>query len=404
MKIGVIGARVAGSYASLLLSRLGHEVLLFDDSIDKEKPCGGGVTFKALRKISWLGAHPLPHTEIANIRFTTPEGYASAISLPHPIHLFSRVNLDSCLRQWAVESGVRFLPERALSFARDSRTWAIETPTGVFEVDYLIGADGANSGVRRSLIGNYDPSDLSLALGFHLPGLYDPETLRIAFQESGFHGYLWSFPHVDHSSVGIVRWLPGIKASDLRRRVEEFIAAHYPDAYAGKKFYAARIPCLSRKTLTCQRVCGKHWALLGDAAGFADSITAEGIYYALRSAELLAESFRREKPQTYEMEWRSDFGTELESAAAWRDRFYGSMILCHSFIRRALQSVRYSRMAQELVDELIAGSISYNTMFRNLVLRSPQLVAQVFCSKFRQIAHANNCGYPSPPRLGTGPS
>jgi flavin-dependent dehydrogenase len=391
MKIGVIGARVAGSYASLLLSRLGHEVLLFDDSIDKEKPCGGGITFKALRKMSWFNAQPLPHTEIANIRFTTPEGYSSVLSLPHPIRLFSRANLDSRLRQWAVESGVRFLPERALSFDHDSKAWAINTPSGVFEVDYLIGADGANSAVRRSQIGHYAPNDLSLALGFRLPGLYDPGTLRIAFQESGFHGYLWSFPHVDHSSVGIVRWLPGIKASDLRRRVEEFIAVHYPDADSGKKFYAARIPCLSRKTLSRQRVCGKQWALLGDAAGFADSITAEGIYYALRSAELLVESFRRGRPQTYEMEWRADFGTELESAAAWRDRFYGSMILCHSFIRRALQSVRYSRMAQELVDGLISGSISYNTMFRNLVLRSPQLVVQVFCNKFRQMANANNC-------------
>ena len=39
MKIGIIGARLAGSYAGLLLSRMGHEVLLFDDCVEKEKPC-----------------------------------------------------------------------------------------------------------------------------------------------------------------------------------------------------------------------------------------------------------------------------------------------------------------------------------------------------------------------------
>ena len=75
MKIGVIGARVAGSYAGLLLSRLGDEVLLFDDSIDGEKPCGGGVTFKALRKMAWFRERPLPHTEISTIRLTSPDGY-----------------------------------------------------------------------------------------------------------------------------------------------------------------------------------------------------------------------------------------------------------------------------------------------------------------------------------------
>ena len=60
-----------------------------------------------------------------------------------------------------------------------------------------------------------------------------------------------------------------------------------PCAGTEKSFYAACIPCLSRDVLMNQTVCGKGWALLGDAAGFADGITAEGIYYAFRSAELL---------------------------------------------------------------------------------------------------------------------
>lgn len=51
MKIGIVGARVAGSYAGLLFSRLGHETILFDDAVEKEKPCGGGITAKGLRKM-----------------------------------------------------------------------------------------------------------------------------------------------------------------------------------------------------------------------------------------------------------------------------------------------------------------------------------------------------------------
>jgi flavin-dependent dehydrogenase len=376
MRIGVIGARVAGCYASLLLSRMGHEVLFFDDSIEKDKPCGGGVTAKALRRMAWFREHPLPHTEIATIHLAAPDGYSSSLPLPHPIYVYSRLSLDSCMRQWAVASGARFLPERALRFVPDNKGWAIETAAGVFEVEYLIGADGATSSVRAALIGNYTSSDLSLALGFSVPGSHHSGTLRIAFQESGFQGYLWSFPRVDHSSVGIFRWLPDAQASDLRTRVEEFIAIHYPDVGSEKRFYAARIPCLSRQSLIRQRICGKNWALLGDAAGFTDPITAEGIYYALRSAELLAESFRNGDPRTYESAWRSDFKADLESAAAWRDRFYGGMILRQTFIRRALQCVRHSHKVQELLDDLICGSISYKALFRHLVLRCPQILIQ----------------------------
>jgi flavin-dependent dehydrogenase len=381
MKIGIVGARVAGSYAGLLLSRLGHEVFLFDDSVEREKPCGGGVTFKALRKMKWFHERPLPYTEIESIRLINKDGYTSNLPLPHPIHVFSRLNLDSSLRHWAMESGARFRPERALDVTHDGNGWSIETSAGTTGVDFLIGADGANSFVRTSLVGQYASGDLSLALGYVLPGLYDPGTLLISFQESGFLGYLWSFPRVDHSSVGIFRWLPGAHAADLRKRVEGFIAAHYPGVGSEKRFYAARIPTLSRKSLVQQRVCGNKWALLGDAAGFADAITAEGIYYALRSAELLAEAFSRGDPASYEMAWRMDFKACLESAAAWRDRFYGSMVLFQTFIRRSLQAVRYSGTVQGLLDDLIRGSLTYNSLFRNLVYRSPNILLQVFRNK-----------------------
>jgi flavin-dependent dehydrogenase len=390
MKIGIIGARVAGSYAALLLSRLGHEVLLFDDSIEKEKPCGGGVTFKALRRMHWFNEHPLPHTEISAIRLVAHDGYTSDLHLLHPIHVFSRLSIDSALRQWAIESGALFRPERALRIMADHKGWAIETVAGATEVDFLVGADGANSIVRSSLVGRYASGDLSLALGYNLPGLYDPGTLLISFQESGFQGYLWSFPRVDHSSVGIGRWLPGAHAADLRKRVEEFISAHYPDVGSEKRFYAARIPCLSRKTLINQRVCGSNWALLGDAAGFTDAITSEGIYYALRSAELLADSFRRGDASTFEKAWRLDFKADLESAAEWRDRFYGGMVLSRTFIRRSLQSVRYSPTVCGLLDNLICGDLTYKSLFRNLVFRSPSILLQVF--RNRAVYRCQNAG------------
>ena len=62
-------------------------------------------------------------------------------------------------------------------------------------------------------------------------------------------------------------------------------------------------------------MAGEDWALLGDAAGFADPVTGEGIYYALRSAELFAEAYAANDLASYEKRWRADFGRELRRDA-----------------------------------------------------------------------------------------
>ena len=79
--------------------------------------------------------------------------------------------------------------------------------------------------------------------------------------------------------------------------------------------YAARIPGLADKTWDKRRASGENWALLGDAAGFADPVTGEGIYYALRSAEIFAAAFLEDRPEEYEADWRKDFGAELRRYA-----------------------------------------------------------------------------------------
>jgi flavin-dependent dehydrogenase len=378
MKIGIIGARLAGSYSALILSQLQHQVLMFDPAPEREKPCGGGMTAKALLTMPWLRDQAVPHNVIRTVELNTLDGCRASVTLSQPIHVFSRSDLDAALRDAAIQAGTRFFPERAASISPGRNGWSITTSTGAcHEVEFLVGADGARSSVRAQVSGKLASGDLALALGYYLPGSHHPNKAVIVFQEAGFQGYLWSFPRVDHASIGIVHGLLGVRAADLHRRVREFISLRYPGISPRESsFFAACVPCLTRRTLLSQRTCGRDWALLGDAAGFVDAITSEGIYFALRSAEILADSLRSGDPQAYDPRWRRDFGSDLERAAAWHDEFYAPSLLIRPLTHRSVRMNRRSKTVQGITDRLISGHLTYKEMRLRLLLQSPRILAE----------------------------
>jgi flavin-dependent dehydrogenase len=106
--------------------------------------------------------------------------------------------------------------------------------------------------------------------------------------------------------------------------------------------------------------------LLGDAAGFADPVTGEGIYYALRSAELFAEAYLNELPQSYENRWREDFGAELRRAAQMRPRFYGNFWGA-PFTERMIEFARGHRGVKRVLGDLVAGEQGYVDLKKKLV-------------------------------------
>src|SRR4029450_2815464 len=130
--------------------------------------------------------------------------------------------------------------------------------------------------------------------------------------------------------------------------------------------YAARIPGLADKTWDKRRTCGDDWALLGDAAGFADPVTGEGIYYALRSAELFAESYLKGDLLAYESRWREDFGAEFRRPAQIPRRFYGNFWGA-PFTEQMIDFARGHRGVKRVLGDLIAGEQGYVDLKKKLV-------------------------------------
>jgi flavin-dependent dehydrogenase len=83
-------------------------------------------------------------------------------------------------------------------------------------------------------------------------------------------------------------------------------------------------------------------------------VTGEGIYYALRSAELFADAFLKGKPQEYETLWRKDFGGELKRASQMRRRFYGNFWGA-PFTERMIEFAKGHRGIRKVLGQLVAG-------------------------------------------------
>src|SRR5205085_4071431 len=331
----IVGAGPAGSFAAERLARKGVRVALFDGRpADEPKACGGGVTSKALK--AWPHLLEAVGRTVSEIELYSPAGKCLHLKLNEPFAIYSRTAFDSYLRDRAGESGAHIIKER-VSFrerASENGEWTLRGSNGAaWSAPMLVAADGANSPIAKRLAGALPPSEMEVAFGYRtpLPKTKDAPTV-VAFLP-GWAGYAWAFPRVDHISFGIATSQDAFDHHALDQLLWKFMIGYYRqredrkanlwrtrkaqdeerDAQIRRELeamaeaYAARIPGLAVKTWDTRRAAGQGWALLGDAAGFADPVTGEGIYYALRSAELFAESYLEGCPLDYERRWREDF-------------------------------------------------------------------------------------------------
>lgn len=386
----IVGAGPAGSFAAERLARGGARVALFDGRPENSpKACGGGVTSKALR--AWPHLLEAVGRTISELEMYSPGGKRLHLKLEEPFAIYSRTAFDSYLRDRAGEAGAHIFSERVTFRQRtaDHEDWVLRGRDGAeWAAPFLVAADGANSPVAKRLAGALPPSEMEVAFGYRapLPEVGAAPTV-VAFLP-GWAGYAWAFPRVDHVSFGIATSQDAFDHQALDELLWKFMVGYYGRRADGRTHfwhtrdgeacasirreleataerYAARIPGLAVKTWDTRRASGQGWALLGDAAGFADPVTGEGIYYALRSAELFAESYLEGRPLDYERRWREDFGGELRRAAEMRRRFYGNFWGA-PFTERMIELGRAHRGIRRVLSELVAGGQGYVDLKRKL--------------------------------------
>ncbi len=290
----IVGAGPAGAMLGYLLARRGvRTAILEKKALPRYKPCGGGLTGRAVRLIPFeIG--PAVEVEVRRAVMSVGDRVVLRVSRPDPIiRMVMRDRLDARLVREAVRAGAAVFDDTRVKGVRPvggPGRLRVETSRGSFDGRFLAGADGAIGPCGRwlglrvrsrrmlALEGEIRPPD-----GFTVPG-GDPLTARFDFGLVD-RGYGWIFPKADHLSVGVLT--AGPSGRGLRRGFFEYLERRGLMTPETRCLRVQGHP-IPHSPVRSARFANDWGLVLGDAAGITDPITGEGIYYALAEAHLAA--------------------------------------------------------------------------------------------------------------------
>jgi geranylgeranyl reductase family protein len=391
----VVGAGPAGSTAARALALGGARVRLLERArFPRNKPCGGGLTTRALRRFPHL-ATVLERVEahyISRLYLEGPAHRGVVLTSPTPaVVTIRRTDFDQALAQLAAESGAELVEGAMVStVSADEDGARVTTREGSeFRADYLVAADGVNGIVARRLRLNPGWDDATLALDVmeespneRLRAL-DPDTLWVSYGQGGAAGYGYIFPKSGHTNVGIgclrsslrggvalppdemqQRFVAGLRQRGLvegRASREDFTPCHLP--------LGGPIPTTARGRVL----------VAGDAGGFVNAYTGEGIFYAMVTGELAARAILEDAAlddprrgttaaRTYEGAWRREIGGELRDSVLIQKYLFRDP----ARIDRVVAGAGVHSAVGEAIIAYARGALSYREARRFLIRRFPR--------------------------------
>lgn len=365
----VVGAGPAGAIAAWTLARAGARVAIVDGSHPREKPCGGGVTGRALALARRaLDCADVPMIAIESARFEDSAGGSASVPLAgangtNPMIVASRSALDRALLGAACHAGAHLVADRASDVQVGSAGVSIVTRRATIHADRVIGADGANSLVRRRVAGAFRRNQLSIGTGFYARGGQSREiVIRLVPDPPG---YIWSFPRPDHLAIGICAQADEAESGRLRQICAGWIRSSGIAAGARLDAYSWPIPSLRARDFDHERPAADRWLLAGDAAGLVDPITREGIYFALLSGLWAAELLRaddRRATACYAARVQDEIYPELRRAASLKAGFFRPR-----FMHLLIEALAASEGVRRVMADLVAGTQPYRGLRRRLL-------------------------------------
>lgn len=298
----IVGAGPAGCAAAYDLAAAGRQVLLVDKvQFPRLKACAGGLTMKAVRALRFP-IDPVVRRWVRSIDLeaaspeSTVEGREPGqsrlrVGRRSPVcAMTKREELDNfCLEKTLARGAAFRLVPALVAIQQQDDGIAVQFAGGErLEARYLIGADGVHSRVR-TLATDASWFRSGFAIEANVPYVRADEQFPLTFDFSPVsRGYGWLFPRDNHVNVGLyVDQVPGAGAGDRvdRAALERYIAARCGTDRSVSKAVGQ---FLGLGAAAYRPESNTRVLLAGDAAGFVDPLTGEGIYGAIRSGQAAA--------------------------------------------------------------------------------------------------------------------
>jgi geranylgeranyl reductase family protein len=281
----VVGAGPGGCAAAVGALRLrpSARVLILDRAPPgRDKVCGDGVGPDAVAELARLGLHDVLRAaeRVTRFRLVAPSGADVSGAPPDPGYVVPRAELDHRLLRAAVAAGAVFRQHRVREIDQNPDRVVVD---GTCTAPVLIGADGANSTVRRAT--GQAPNrgrHMAVAVRGYVPAPAGSDELYLRFDpvQGGGMSYAWAFPTARATlNVGYGQAGPTTSRAWLMHRATELLPSL---AVGSTPMTGHLLPLCSR---TPRAVTGRV-LLVGDAASQINPLSGEGIFYALATGAL----------------------------------------------------------------------------------------------------------------------
>jgi geranylgeranyl reductase family protein len=387
----IVGGGPAGSTAAANLLGLDLKVLLIDRStFPRDKACGGGISFRVFQRFPYLlePIRSVPINYIRKVYLESPSGVSVLSEDETPLYIMvRRREFDSALFWHCAQHGIEVRQNcRITSLSVSPEGVLIRTADGEqFEADIVIGADGVNStvavksGMRKSWSPQQVAIDMMEETEYQHISIESTDTIYIFYGYGTGYSYGYMFPKRSHVNLGV-----GYLLDHYRGKVQKppyTVHASFFDLMQERGLVQG---CSQRQNFTpyllpvggpLPVISSDRVMLVGDAAGFVNGFTGEGIYYAMVSGEhaakvaaaaVRAKQFGRGFLQAYDRSCFAEIGAELSMSVHIQKVLLGHPQLVDRIVAAAGKDERLKK----LLTDFSVGQIEVSKFRRLLLTRA----------------------------------
>lgn len=354
--VAIIGSGPSGASTAFYLGKKGISTVIIEkETLPRYKTCGGGFVNRGRKNM------PFEIESVIESEFFTVDSYFNNGEIHYNsskekpiITMIMRDAFDNLIVEKAKEFGVTLLENHTLKSLdfKENKT-ILETSQGEISTNFVIAADGVLSQTAKMAGWTEDTRKLIPALEYEVE--VSREDFNRLSKEVRFdidavpHGYAWCFPKKNHLSLGVLTTKKG--KINLKEYYKKYLLTLGITNIINEDAHGFQIPIAPRT----DGFVKENVFLIGDAAGFAEPITAEGISNAILSGKYVAEAIIESKldkniaTKKYLEKLNIKLLPELKSGAILSIFFYKNNTIRNYFLKK------YGQRFSDLMVDILHG-------------------------------------------------